>query len=147
MNTATSLNQTTKRKRRKKQMKKVINFIKENWVVLTIAIVIIGLAIVGSVISIRRTSNTSEPTLEFTQEEFELELIHIDLQKHYGYKYFQRLDYEVLTITQDNMSTKMYLLTYLTCTSEGKNEIVTYLARVEQEGDVWDVDTEVVYYK
>jgi hypothetical protein len=128
-------------------MKKIVNFIKENWVVLTIAVVIIGLAIVGSAMSIHRVLALSEPTIELTQEEFELELIHIDLQKHYGYEFFQRLGYEVFTITRDNVPTKVYLLTYLAYTDEGENAIVTYIATVEQEGNTWDVDTEPVYYK
>lgn len=125
-------------------MKKIIEFLKENWGTLLIGAIIIGFTIFLSVICARDMSS-KEPTVEFTQEEFELELIDVDLQKHYKPEYFQRLNYEIIEVTKENETYKVYLLTYLV--SNDRNEIWTYAARVKKTDDGWDVDTERVYYK
>ena len=125
-------------------MKKIANFIKENWATLLIGAVIIGFAIFLTVLCIQDMTS-EEPTVELTQEEFELELIDVDLQKHYKPEYFQRLSYEIIEVTKENETYKVYLLTYLV--SNDKNEIWTYAARVKKTDDGWDVDTERVWYK
>lgn len=125
-------------------MKKIIEFLKENWATLLIGVLIIGFVIYVGVLCIRDMSS-EEPTVEFTQEEFELELIDVDLQKHYKPEYFQRLNYEIIEVTKENETYRVYLLTYLV--SNDRNEIWTYAARVKKTSDGWDVDTERVYYK
>ena len=125
-------------------MKKIVNFIKEHWADLLIGAIIIGFVIFLTVLCIQDMTS-EEPTVELTQEEFELELIDIDLQKHYKPEYFQRLSYEIIEVTKENETYKVYLLTYLV--SNDKNEIWTYAARVKKTDDGWDVDTERVYYK
>ena len=125
-------------------MKRIANFIKENWGTLLIGALIIGFVIFLTVICIQDMTS-EEPTVELTQEEFELELIDVDLQKHYKPEYFQRLSYEIIEVTKENETYKVYLLTYLV--SNDKNEIWTYAARVKKTDGGWDVDTERVYYK
>lgn len=125
-------------------MKKIVNFIKEHWADLLIGAIIIGFVIFLTVLCIQDMTS-EEPTIELTQEEFELELIDIDLQKHYKPEYFQRLSYEIIEVTKENETYKVYLLTYLV--SNDRNEIWTYAARVKKTDDGWDVDTERVYYK
>ena len=125
-------------------MKKIIEFLKENWRTLLIGVIIIGFAIFLTVLCIQDMTS-EEPTVELTQEEFELELIDIDLQKHYKPEYFQRLSYEIIEVTKENETYRVYLLTYLV--SNDRNEIWTYAARVKKTSDGWDVDTERVYYK
>lgn len=125
-------------------MKKIVNFIKENWMLLGLCAIILFLIIAGMVTGIRQILDTSESTVELTQEEFELELIDVDLQKHYKPEYFQRLNYEIIEVTKENETYKVYLLTYLV--SNDRNEIWTYAARVKKTSDGWDVDTERVYY-
>jgi hypothetical protein len=126
-------------------MKKIIEFLKENWANLLIGTIIIGFAIFLGVLCVHDMTSEAEPTVEFTQEEFELELIDVDLQKHYKPEYFQRLNYEIIEVTKENETYKVYLLTYLV--SNDRNEIWTYAARVKKTSDGWDVDTERVYYK
>lgn len=125
-------------------MKKIVNFIKENWANLLIGVIIIGFAIFLGVLCVQDMT-LEEPTIELTQEEFELELIDVDLQKHYKPEYFQRLNYEIIEVTKENETYRVYLLTYLV--SNDRNEIWTYAARVKKTDDGWDVDTERVYYK
>ena len=125
-------------------MKKIVNFIKEHWADLLIGAIIIGFVIFLTVLCIQDMTS-EELTVELTQEDFELELIHIDLQKHYKPQYFQRLSYEIIEVTKENETYKVYLLTYLV--SNDRNEIWTYAARVKKTDDGWDVDTERVYYK
>ena len=125
-------------------MKKIVNFIKEHWADLLIGAIIIGFVIFLTVLCIQDMTS-EEHTIELTQEEFELELIDIDLQKHYKPEYFQRLSYETIEVTKENETYKVYLLTYLV--SNDRNEIWTYAARVKKTDDGWDVDTERVYYK
>ena len=125
-------------------MKKIVNFVKEHWADLLTGAIIIGFVIFLTVLCIQDMT-LEEPTIELTQEEFELELIDIDLQKHYKPEYFQRLSYEIIEVTKENETYKVYLLTYLV--SNDRNEIWTYAARVKKTDDGWDVDTERVYYK
>lgn len=126
-------------------MKKIIEFLKENWGTLLIGVIIIGFTIFLSVITARDMSS-KEPTVEFTQEEFELELIDVDLQNQHSPEYSQRLSYEVFDVVKDTETYKVYLLTYLVY-DNGNNEIWTHVARVKKTDDGWDVDTERVYYK
>jgi hypothetical protein len=126
-------------------MKKIIEFLKENWATLLIGVLIIGFVIYVGVLCIRDMSS-EEPTVEFTQEEFELELIDVDLQNQHRPEYSRRLSYEVFDVVKDTETYKVYLLTYLVC-DNGNNEIWTHVARVKKTDDGWDVDTERVYYK
>ena len=126
-------------------MKEVVNFIKKNLAALSIAAVLIIFSIFLGVMCIRDMTS-EEPTIELTQEEFELELIEVDLQKHYQPGYFQRLSYETIDVTKNTENHKVYLLTYLV-NNDGRNEIWTYVARVTETDNGWDVDTERVYYK
>ena len=126
-------------------MKKIIEFLKENWATLLIGVLIIGFVIYVGVLCIRDMSS-EEPTVEFTQEEFELELIDVDLQNQHRPEYSRRLSYEAFDVVKDTETYKVYLLTYLVC-DNGNNEIWTHVARVKKTDDGWDVDTERVYYK
>lgn len=126
-------------------MKKIAGILKEHWKVLIFSALVLIIVGTGVVVGIRHVLTTSEDTVELTQEEFELELIDIDLQKHYKPEYFQRLSYEIIEVTKENEIYRVYLLTYLV--SNDRNEIWTYAARVKKTSDGWDVDTERVYYK
>ena len=127
-------------------MKKIIEFLKENWCNLLIGGIMVGFVIFLGIMCVRDMA-FKEPTVEFTQEEFELELIDVDLQNQHRTDYSMRLSYEVIGVVKDTESYKVYLLTYLVC-NDGNNEIWTHVARVKKTDDGgWDVDTERVYYK
>lgn len=126
-------------------MKKIAGILKEHWRVLVLSTLVLIIVGVGAAVGIRHILSTSKDTVELTQEELELELIDVDLQKHYKPEYFQRLSYEIIEVTKENETYKVYLLTYLV--SNDRNEIWTYAARVKKTSDGWDVDTERVYYK
>ena len=126
-------------------MKKIIEFLKENWANFLIGAVIVGFAIFLGIMCVRDMA-FKESTVELTQEEFELELIDVDLQNQHRPEYSRRLSYEVFDVVKDTESYKVYLLTYLVC-DNGNNEIWTHVARVKKTDDGWDVDTERVYYK
>lgn len=126
-------------------MKKTIEILKENREILILFVFVLITVGMGVVVGIHHILTTSDDTVKLTQEEFELELIDVDLQKDYKPEHFQRLGYEIIEATNENETYRVYLLTYLVIND--RNEIWTYAARVKKTNDGWDVDTERLYYK
>lgn len=131
-------------------MKKITEFLKNNWINLLIGTIIIGLAIYLGILCVHMTSEEptvtdtqEEPTITYTQEELDLELIDIDIQAQYDPDFKTLIEYRFIHKKDDY---NVYLVTYLMCI-DGENKILNFAAGVKCVNGEWDVDTEPVIYE
>lgn len=123
-------------------MKKITEFLKSNWTNLLIVVILIGFVVSLSVLYIRNITS-KEPTVTYTQEELDLELIDIDLQSQYEPDFKTLIEYRFIHKKDDY---NIYLVTYLICI-DGENKILNFVAGVKCVDSEWDVSTEPVIYE